>query len=232
MDLSSQPQDHSPTKLAAQLRHSAVREIPSARRQPIEATGAPAPRSTAVSSPAGKGFKGQEAQPLHIPREKTDSERGPESSEPLDKSGVKRGSPTDSAGLGLCPARVPLPEATSAATALLPSCFTSLAPTSANSPLWRLPPASRPATHHRQRKGKTAGAVPLPLLSRLCSHSNSSSPPLPSQLPIKGVLLPGVDSVSNTHHSFIHSFIQLASEGFLHSKELSQVLRTQGIKSS
>lgn len=126
------------------------------------------------------------------------------------------GKPWTLPGLGLCPARVPLPEATSAATALLPSCFharpyfcqlsTVAAATSltAGNP----PPAC---------KGKTAGAVPLPLLlSPSVLIPTPPPPPLPSQLPIKGVLLPGVDSVLNTHH--VHSFIQLASEGFLHSK--------------
>lgn len=87
--------------------------------------------------------------------------------EPLDKSVAKRGSPTDSAGPGLCPARVPLPGATSAATPLLPSCFTSLVPTCANSPPLRLPPASRQATHHQHVKARRpvrCHRLPLPSL--------------------------------------------------------------------
>lgn len=76
---------------------SAVREIPSASRQPREATGALALRSAAAPSPAGKGFKGHQAQPLHFPREKTGPERGPELSEPLDKSVAERRRPADTA---------------------------------------------------------------------------------------------------------------------------------------
>lgn len=149
--------------------NSAVREIPSASRQPMEATGTPALRSTAVSSPAREGFKGHQAQPLHLPRQKTDPESGPELSEPSDKSVAERGSPTDCAGLRLCPAPVPLPGATSAATLLLPSCSTSLVPTSANSPLLQLLPTScwQPTTRMERKDGQcrvTASPLP-PLLS-------------------------------------------------------------------
>lgn len=105
----------------------------------------------------------------------------------------------------------PLPEATSAATALLPSCFTSLVPTSANSPLWRLPPASRPATHHRHAKERRT--VQCHCLSSPLSVLIPTPPPLPcppnSQLREYSFL--GL-TASQTH--IIHSFIQLASEGF------------------
>lgn len=134
---------------------SAVREIPSTSRQPVEATGALALRSAAAPSPAGKGFKGHQAQPLHFPREKTGPERGPELSEPSDKSVAERRSPADSAGRRLCPAPVPLPRATSAAPPLLPCCSTLLITTPANSPLSRLPPTScwQPATQLEGKDG-------------------------------------------------------------------------------
>lgn len=166
-----------------------VREIPSASRQPMEATGALALRSAAAPSPAGKGFKGRQAQPVHFPREKTGPERGPETSEPLDKSVAERRSPVDSAGLWLCPAPVPLPGATSAAPPLLPSRSTSLVPTSANSPLSRLPPTScwQPATRIAGKDGQcrvTTSPLP-PFISSPLFLSSLHSP-----IPNKGSTLP------------------------------------------
>lgn len=114
----------------------------------------PCPQTHARRLTAGKGFKDHGAQPLHIPEEKTGPER--------EGSGAERGSPTDSAGLRLCPAPVPLPEATSAATPRLPSCSTPLVPTPANSPLWQLPP-----TLWKEKMARV-GSLPLhfpPLIS-------------------------------------------------------------------
>lgn len=92
LDHFSQPWDHNPTKSA----HSSAlsgQENPEHQQLPIKATGALALRSTAAHSPAGKGFKGHQAQPLHFPREKTGPEMGPEVSEPWDKSLAKPGAP-------------------------------------------------------------------------------------------------------------------------------------------
>ena len=78
------------------------------------------------------------------------------------------------------------------------------------------------------REGKAASTVPPP--PSPLSVLIPTPPPLPcppnSQLREYSFL--GL-TASQTH--IIHSFIQLASEGFLHTKELSQVLGTQGIES-
>ena len=57
--------------------------------------------------------------------ERRQAQREGQFSNPLDKSVAEPGSPTAHAGLRLCPASIPLPGATSAATPCLPSCSTS-----------------------------------------------------------------------------------------------------------
>lgn len=163
--------------------HSADREIPSTSHHPIKATGALTLRRAAAHSPAGKGFQGRQAQPLHFPRDKTGPEAGLRCLSPWTNKWRSQEPRDDSAGLGLCPAPVPLPGATSAATPRLPSCSSSLVPTSANSQLSRLPPTSW--------KGKMASAGSLPLhFPPLISSQLLLPPSLHPTTPIKGSTSP------------------------------------------
>lgn len=167
--------------------HSAVREIPGTSRHPIKATGALALRSTAAHSPAGKGFKGHQAQSLYFLREKTGPERRPSCPQTAQASvSVQR--------QFRClerPSRYTAP----------PKLLNFSHPYFANSPLSRLPPASW--------KGKMANAGSLPLHFPPLISSQFLLPSLYPATPNKGSTPPwGRQCLRST------SFIQLVSECF------------------
>lgn len=151
-----QPQAHTPRAQGTAL-HQAVRKTPAPAAAPskpqVPSPSRARPQTHARRLTAGKGFPDHQAQPLHFPEEKAGPGGGLRG---------RAGSATASAGLRLCPAPVPLPEATSAAAPRLPSCSPSLVPAPANSPLgW--PPLTL-----WQEKMARAGSLPLyvpPLIS-------------------------------------------------------------------
>lgn len=156
---------------------------------------------TAAPGPAGRGSKYHSS----ISQRRQAQRGGPECSGLLTDEWQSRGSPADSSGLRLCPAPVPLPEATSAATPLLLSCSTSHVPTSANSPLSRQPPTSsqQSATSIEGKEGQ--GRVSASVFPTHPSGSHCTPPsPLHLPAPDNGNTPPGVDSTPEAPHSFMH----------------------------